>query len=305
MVLLGPLALEPDRRSRRPAGGLAGVCRRRRPAAVAPLLERRHDALVLDVARRGENDVRADVCALVVAEERAPRDRGDHLGAADHRATERMRAEDGLRREVVDDVLRVVVDHRDLLEHDLALGVDVRQRRGEHHVRHHVERHVEVIVGHARVDDRRLARRGGVELAAHRVEQLRDLHRVVALGALEEQVLDEVGDAGLGNRFVARARPDPEPDRRRAHAVDVLGDDPLPAGEGCEAVGFHGRMVVAGTGGRVPCGRRPPGSVGSRRPRNRARGSMVTWYEFFLFVHISMASSGSAEASCSRSSRCG
>ena len=101
----------------------------RTPAAVAALLERRHDPLVLDVARRGEDDIRADVGALVVAEQRAARDRGDHFGAPDHGATERVRAEDRLRCQVVHDVLRVVVDHRNLLEHDLALGVDVRQRR--------------------------------------------------------------------------------------------------------------------------------------------------------------------------------
>jgi len=39
-----------------------------------------------------------------------------------------------------------------------------------------------------------LAGRGGVQLGAHRVERLRDFLRVV--GALEEQVLVEVPDAG-------------------------------------------------------------------------------------------------------------
>ena len=100
----------------------------------------------------------------------------------------------------------------------------------EDHVGHHVERDVDVVVGHARVDDGRLARRGGVELAAHRVEQLGDLHGVEPLRALEQQVLDEVRDAGLGDRLVARAGADPEADRRRADALDALGDDPLAAG---------------------------------------------------------------------------
>ena len=44
---------------------------------------------------------------------------------------ERVRAEHRFGREVVDEVLRVVLDHRDLLEHHLALGVDVGQRRHE------------------------------------------------------------------------------------------------------------------------------------------------------------------------------
>ena len=79
------------------------------------------------------------------------------------------------------EILRVVLDHRDLLEHDLALGVDVGERRLEHHVRHHVERDLDVVVGDARVDDRRLARRRSVQLAPHRVEHLRDRDRVEAL----------------------------------------------------------------------------------------------------------------------------
>ena len=58
---------------------------------------------------------------------------------ADHRPAERMRAEDRLGEEVVDEILRRVLDHRDLLEHDLALRVELGERRREDHVGHHVE----------------------------------------------------------------------------------------------------------------------------------------------------------------------
>ena len=51
---------------------------------------------------------------------------------------------------------------------------------------------LELVVGHARVDDRVLARGGRVQLAAEAVEDLRDLLRRVVARALEEQVLDEV-----------------------------------------------------------------------------------------------------------------
>ena len=50
-------------------------------------------------------------------------------------------------------------------------------------------------------------------------------------------MLDEVRDTGLGDRLVPGAGADPEAERGRADALDVLGDDPLPAGEGCGAVG--------------------------------------------------------------------
>ncbi len=155
-----------------------------------------------DVPGRCEDDVRADVGAAVPCPERPRRDARDDLGAPDHRPAERVRAEDRLRGEVVDEVLRVVVDHRDLLENDLALGVDVVEQRREDHVRHRVERLLEPSVRHARVEDGRLARGGGVQLAAHRVEQLGDLLRAVARRALEEQVLDEVRHARAGARLV-------------------------------------------------------------------------------------------------------
>ena len=69
----------------------------------------------------------------------------------------------------------LVLVHRDLLEHDLALGFDVGERRREDHVGHHVERARQVAVEHAGVDRRRLLARAGVELGAHRVEDLVDL----------------------------------------------------------------------------------------------------------------------------------
>ena len=108
-----------------------------------------------------------------------------------------MVAEDRLGDQVVDEILRRVLVHRDLLEHDLALGVELGERRREHHVAHHVDRGLEVVIGYPGVDERVLARCGRVELAAEPVEDLRDLESAVALGALEQQVLDEVRDAGL------------------------------------------------------------------------------------------------------------
>ena len=90
-----------------------------------------------------------------------------------------MVAEDRLREEVVDELLRRVLVHRDLLEHDLALRVELGEGRREHHVGHHVDRRLEVRVGDARVDDRVLARRRRVQLAAEPVEGLGDLLRAV------------------------------------------------------------------------------------------------------------------------------
>ena len=146
----------------------------------------------------------------------------------------------------MDELLRLVLVHRDLLEHDLALGVELGEGRREDHLAHHVERDLELVVGHARVDDRVLARGGRVQLAAEAVEDLGDLLRAVARGALEEQVLDEMRDAGLGVGLVARAGADPEPDRDRADVREALRDDALARVELREHVLLlHARIVLA------------------------------------------------------------
>ena len=158
---------------------------------------------MLDVPGGGDDDVGRDVHLVVVARDRLARDRRDHLGRSDHRPPERVVAEDGVGDQVVDELLRRVLVHRDLLEHDLALGLELGERRREDHVTHHVDRRHEVVVGNAGVDERVLARGGCVQLTAETVEDLRDLECAVAAGPLEEQMLDEVRDARLRRLLVA------------------------------------------------------------------------------------------------------
>ena len=181
MELLGVLLLEaqaglrlPDERRphvRLPRRGL-------RALAGGPTEQGQH-LLVFEVTGGGQYDVPGDVGPAVVGGDRAAADRGDHLRTADHRPTEGVAREDRLGEQVVHEVLRRVLDHRDLLQHDLPLRVDVRERRREDHVGHHVERVLEVAVGNAGVHDRVLSGRGRVQLSAHLVEDLGDLLSLV------------------------------------------------------------------------------------------------------------------------------
>ena len=201
----------------RPAHAGAGA-RRGAGAALAPL-EKRDEAVVLEVPRRRDDDVPAARTSLRwYAGERAAADRGDDLCGADHGPAERVIPEHRLREEIVDELLRRVLVHRDLLEHDLALLVDLRERGREDHVGHDLERRLDMAIGDAGEDDGVLARRRGVELGAHRVERLGDRLRVEAARALEEEVLDEVRDARTVVALVARADIDPEPERDGTHA---------------------------------------------------------------------------------------
>src|SRR5947199_19750 len=79
----------------------------------------------------------------------------------------------------------LVLVHRNLLEDHRALRVDFPERRSEDDVGQDIERVGDVLVYNARVDGCRLLARARVDLAAHRIEDLIDLQRLVLRGSLE------------------------------------------------------------------------------------------------------------------------
>ena len=113
-----------------------------------------------------------------------------------------MLAEDRLVEHVVDAIRRLVLVHRDLLQNHLALGVDLGVGRCQQHLGQQIKRALGVGVEEARVQLGRLLAGGGVDRGAQAVEDLGDLDRVMALGPLEQQVLEEVRDPGPGRGLV-------------------------------------------------------------------------------------------------------
>src|SRR5205814_4850741 len=85
--------------------------------------------------------------------------------------------------------------------------------------------------------------RDGVELPADRVELLRDLARRSALGSLEEQVFDEVGDPRIALRLIARAGIDPDSQRDGVGVRHRLADDADAVGEGVEVASQQARSL--------------------------------------------------------------
>ena len=138
------------------------------------LSTRLDEPVVVDASRRRHDDVVRPVAAAM--EGASERRETFEITSAEPRTgrPERVPAEDRLRDEVEDQLLRRVLDHGDLLEHDLPLRVEVGEGRREDHVGHDVERGLQVLVEDARVDDGVVARGGRVQLAAERVEDLGD-----------------------------------------------------------------------------------------------------------------------------------
>ncbi len=243
MVLLAGLGLEADLGPRLadPHRTHAGRRVRQLRVTAEALLHRVHQRFVLEVAGGRDHDVRADVAVGVVLAHHLRVHRIHGVGRADHRPAQRVVREHRGRDQVMGEVVVAVLVHRDLLKHDLPLRDQLVavERRRQQHVAHHVQRSLEVGVQHACVEHRVLLGGGRVQLAAQPVEDLGDLDTGKPRRALEQQVLDEVADAGVGGALVARAGTDPHADRYGPHRPHTLGDDPLSAVERGYGISLH------------------------------------------------------------------
>ncbi len=138
-----------------------------------------------------------------------------------------MPAPEALREQLVDQIVGRVLDHLDLFEDHLLLALDIgRRKRGvEHQIGQHVDRLGQVLVEDLDVVARVLLGGEGVQVAAQAVHFLRNVLSRPAAGALEEHVLDKVGDAAVLKRLVSRASGQPDTDTNRPHVIHRLGDE--------------------------------------------------------------------------------
>ena len=135
--------------------------------------------------------------AKVVLVDLLPADRVDRVRGAQDRPAQRGVTEQLRGERLVHGVRGIVVVHRDLFEHHVALGVHVlrRDQRAGHHVGQDVHGQRQVHVEHPRVIAGVLLGGERVHLAADRVHLRGDVQRGTPLGALEQQVLQVVGRA--------------------------------------------------------------------------------------------------------------
>jgi hypothetical protein len=109
-------------------------------------------------------------------------------------AAERVVREQRLHEPHVQHVVGRVLGHHQLVEDDVALGVHLGrpERRLGHHVGQQLQPEVELGHGQAAVVGGVLPRGEGVHLAPHGVDRHGDRPGAALLGALEQQVLEEV-----------------------------------------------------------------------------------------------------------------
>ena len=194
-----------DRRLRHP--GLARLDRAEQ--LLEPL-----DQVVPDPAADSDHHALGPVPAVDERGERLPGGGAHGLLGADDVAAERMVAVEELVVDAADEVARRVEVHVHLLDDDALLALDLLgvEPRVADHVDEHVERDVAGAGGALDVVARVLLAGEGVELAADPVDLGRDVTRGrPPLGALEEHVLREVGDAA--DRRASRSASPPRTSR--------------------------------------------------------------------------------------------
>ena len=206
---------------------------------------------MVQVAGGGDQQIRGLVRVLEVPDEHVevhPGHRGD--GALD-RPAERVPPPERFAEDVVHQLVGRVLDHLDLFEDDLAFLLDLlREELGvAHDVRQEIDGDVEVVVEHLEVEAGVLLGREGVHLAAHRIDDERDV-----LGGARLRPL-EMGDAVLLRRLVTRAALHPDPDGHRPQGAHRLRDQDQTVAESLladVAHGAHGSTTACG-GPRRTC----------------------------------------------------
>lgn len=156
----------------------------------------------------------ADGCNLVVR--------------AENRTSQRMLPEIGFRQQIVDQILRRILAHRDLFQNNAALFFKFRfiHTRVEQHVAKQIHRARQVLGNHLRIVAGAFLRRERVHLTAQRVHFHGNLLRRAVFGALKKNVLYKVRQTVFLRTFIHRSRADPQTDADGRIILNGLGDDP-------------------------------------------------------------------------------
>ncbi len=198
------------------------------------------EVVVLEVAGGGEGDVSAEEAVGVVAEEGVLLEALDGFAGAKDGLGEGMAFPEGLGEDFVDEVVGVVLVDLDFFKDDAALAVDVVMGKDgvEDDVGKDVDGGGDVLVEDLDVEADGFLAGESVDVAADGVDFASDVLGGAVFGALEDHVLDEVGDAIDFGQLVAGAGIDPDAHGDGADVVHALGEDG-------EAVGECGALNVA------------------------------------------------------------
>ena len=181
---------------------------------------------MFEVAGGGDDDVAGSKAVGVGIEHGLPLKTLHGLLGAENRLAQGMILPEILREDLVDEVIRIVLIHLDLFDDDAAFARDVGgiKHRMQHQIAEDLKRDGDVLVEHLDVEADAFFGGEGVHVAADGVDLARNFFRGAVLGAFEDHVLDEVGDAVPVGILIARTGLQPDSDRGRADVLHLLSN---------------------------------------------------------------------------------
>src|SRR6266404_2908868 len=200
------------------------------------LLNAADNVVMLAVTGDRYDRIGGHVLLLLETEEPATVHAIERFDCARERTTERMSGPKRLGEEFVHVMIGLVAIHQQLfLDHATFLGdLGGREAGVQIHVREYVEQGVEMLVARLRVVAGGLLTRKGIEVTAHPFDGLADLLGAAAVGAFEEQMLDEMRSAAQAGGFIAATHAHPYAERNAVHIRHLGRGNAHAAGKLCD-----------------------------------------------------------------------
>ena len=158
---------------------------------------------------------------------------GDRFLGAEHGAFQCVALPQSRRKLLVSNVGGIILVHVDLFEDNVLLRIDFRLTEGgaAHHLGQDVDAQRQIIVAQSGPIARLLLAGEGIRTPPDCIEGLGNLLCGQALTALEQEMLEEMGGAGLIGVLVAGAGVGPHPQRHRPNIGHRVGDNPQTVGK--------------------------------------------------------------------------
>ena len=196
-------------------------------------LSQAHNGVPVIAARHGQHGVFRAIHPPPVIQHLFPGKRLHGIGSAQNGPGDRLVSEMGQHQHFVHQILRRVLRHIDLFQHDALFLFHFHrvEHRPHRQVADDVQGQAHVFVHHLGVKTGAFLGGKGVQLSPHLVHLLGNVPGGAGSGSLEDHVLDIMADAGLGNGFILRARADPQAHGNGAKMGNSLAHDAQPVGQ--------------------------------------------------------------------------
>src|SRR5579862_6320375 len=186
-----------------------------------------HELIVIEVAGRCDNNVAGGEAVRIGFEYRIALETLDGFFGAQDRLTQRMVLPEILGKDFVDEIIRVVLVHFDLFENHAAFASDIAgiECRVKNQIGKNFERHGNIFIENFDVEADAFFGSEGIHVSTDGIDLPSNLFGGTMLGAFENHVFNEMGDAVCLRALIPRTGFKPDADGGGANVLHLFGDD--------------------------------------------------------------------------------